>query len=70
MEVQLYEVLDNGEKLSMLDGSIWLVNPGDIPTVCTWIPLNVIEVTKNNIDSMYNYFLDNDGVVVRARKIY
>jgi hypothetical protein len=31
----LIEVLKDGERLKMEDGSVWYINPGDMPTVCT-----------------------------------
>lgn len=70
MVTQLYEVSEDGDRLSMMNGSLWLVNPSDIPTVCTWIPMDEIKITKNKIDNMYNYSIKNLGnnIVIKARK--
>ena len=61
--IMLNEVMNNGEKISLMDGSLWLVNPGDIPTVCTWIPTAEIEVSTSN-DSVFNYTLTNKNIGV------
>ena len=68
--IMLNEVMNNGEKISLMDGSLWLVNPGDIPTVCTWIPTAEIEVSTSN-DSVFNYTLTNKniGVSVMAMRL-
>lgn len=34
----LNEVINYGEKISLMDGSTWFIDPSDMPTVCTWIP--------------------------------
>jgi len=68
--IMLNEVMNNGEKISLMDGSLWLVNPGDMPTVCTWIPTAEIEVSTSN-DSVFNYTLTNKniGVSVMAMRM-
>jgi len=53
-----------------MDGSVWEINPGDMPTVCTWIPTAEIEIIKED-DSIYPYKLINKeiDVEIRAYKI-
>ncbi len=58
------EVLNNGQRLQMDDGSIWNSSPGDIPTVCTWIPTATLNVRKSNTDRMFPYVLTNEGINV------
>jgi hypothetical protein len=59
----LEEVIDNGQKLKLMDGSMWAIYPGDMPTVATWIPTATIHVTRRK-DRVYNYTLTNDGIGV------
>ena len=67
----LNEIINDGEKISLMDGSIWLINPSDMPTVCTWIPTASIRIKRQNPDVMFSYELINENisVSVRARKL-
>ncbi len=68
--VMLNEVINDGEKISLMDGSIWQINPGDMPTVCTWIPTAEIEISSND-DSTFDHTLTNKdiNVSVNAMKL-
>lgn len=70
IEFMLIEVLEDGQKLKMMDGSLWMPNPGDMPTVCTWSPTTTIKI-KNTGEGMFSYILHNttDDISVRARRI-
>jgi len=47
MKALLSEVnLDTGELIT-LDGDKYLVNPGDLPTCCTWTPTAELEINKS-----------------------
>lgn len=59
----LNEVINDGEKISLMDGSIWQINPGDMPTVCTWIPTAEIEISSND-DSTFDHTLTNKNINV------
>ena len=61
--VMLNEVINDGEKISLMDGSIWQINPGDMPTVCTWIPTAEIEMSSND-DSTFDHTLTNKNINV------
>ena len=63
----LNEILNDGEKISLMGGSVWQINPWDIPTVCTWIPTAEIEITQNNEDRIFNYTLVNKGIDVSVK---
>ncbi len=63
MEVMLYEIVDC-EKLVLMDGSEWMVNPGDTPTVCTWTPTSMIKIQSINTDDQYSYRLTNLSIEV------
>lgn len=70
-ELSLIEVSDDSETLELIDGSRWEVEPTDIVTVCTWIPLDTIRVRLIEPASLWPYRLTNVGMdaTVRARKL-
>lgn len=61
--VILNEVINDGEKISLMDGSIWQINPSDMPIVCTWIPTAEIEVSSSD-DTVFDYTLTNKNIGV------
>jgi len=69
IDTSLMEVMNDGQQLKMLDGSIWDINPGDMSIVCTWIPTANIKIKEGNLDSLFNSFLIyGDEIQVSARK--
>ena len=66
----LTEVLDDGEHIELMDGSRRLINPGDMPTVCTWIPTATIRIALVEPDAVFPYELTNLNIdaTVRAMK--
>ena len=64
--VMLNEIINDGEKIRLIDGSLWQTNPGDIPTVCTWIPTAEIEISAND-DSVFDHTLTNKNIGVSAK---
>jgi len=46
-------------ELKLMDGSIWSINPFDIPTVTIWLPTSTIQIIEKNDGNMYNYELIN-----------
>ena len=62
--------IDEGT-LTFLDGTMFSVAPGDIVTICTWLPMNAIQIAHVDPNSAYPYELTNssDGVAVRARRL-
>lgn len=56
--------------LTLMDGSKWFVNPGDLPTIATWIPMTGVELKKNNA-SMFNFDITNisGGITIRAMRV-
>ncbi len=60
----LLEVLEDGERLQMDDGSIWVISPGDVPTVCTWIPTATVRISKSSGDRLFPYVLKNEDINV------
>ncbi len=69
-EYMLLEISDNGERLLLDDASEWFVNPGDIPTVFTWLPSATIKVELVDPDDFcpYKLTLLNENISVRARR--
>ncbi len=44
----IMEVEDDGEVLVLDDGTRWRVQAGDIPTACTWLPSDNVEVVERD----------------------
>jgi hypothetical protein len=64
MDSMLIEVINDGEKIILMDGSEWYINPGDMPTVCTWIPTSELKVTKTKLVDYFNYKITNMSIDV------
>jgi hypothetical protein len=72
METTLIEVdIDNHKfHLTMMDGSKWLVNPGDLPTVATWLPTSEVSFEPNDYDEFdYNITNLSEGGSVKAMQV-
>jgi hypothetical protein len=72
MKTTLIEInIDSDDAhLTMMDGSTWFVNPGDLPTVATWLPTSEISI-KRNSSSSFNYDITNtsERVTVKAMQV-
>ena len=55
----LMAVQEGGAKIVMMDGTIWMIKPEDIPTVETWIPPVSMEIKESSINSEYDYSITN-----------
>jgi len=55
MEQMLMYIVNDGEKLVLMDGSEWMINLGDMPTVCTWIPTATIKIEETDNNDMFSY---------------
>ncbi len=40
------------------------VSPGDIPTICTWIPTATVEIHRTNSNAPYSYRVVNCEISV------
>ncbi len=73
IESMLMKVDIDGKKhhLEMLDGSKWFVNPGDLPTVATWIPTTTVVIRKTREDNLFTYQITNlsEGISILAMKV-
>lgn len=43
------EVSDGGERITLLDGSVWEVGPTDLPEACLWLPTLDVEITGSEM---------------------
>ncbi len=62
----LIEISDDGETVELLDGSIWRIAAGDIPTAILWTPTSEIEVQESDGD-LYSHILINRSNDTRVR---
>jgi len=64
IETMLMEIDIDGEDhhLEMMDGSTWFVNPGDLPTVATWLPTSTVRIEETDDDSMFSSKITNLNV--------
>jgi len=60
-EATLLEVEKDGEELVLLDGRRLMVNPGDIPTACIWLPTAELEIVENDNERMFSVKIRNVG---------
>ncbi len=44
MKKTLYEVDTDNGVLKTLEGDEYIINPGDLPICCTWIPTTELEI--------------------------
>jgi len=72
-ETLLLEVDIDGEEyhLTLMDGSKWFVNPGNLPTIATWLPTANIKIEDSKDGTMFSYNLTNlnEDIAIRAMKI-
>ncbi len=55
--------------LKLDDGSQWTVQPGDMPTVATWIPTATLEIKMVDSESMWPYEITKGDISVRASRL-
>lgn len=68
-QATLLEVSDDGETITLLDGSRWSVDPGDISTAIVWSPTAPVELEKVE-GATYTHLLTNqsNGSSVRINR--
>ncbi len=66
----LMAVQDEGQKLVMMDGTIWIINPNDITKTIDWIPPCGILIDPSGGSTEYDYTIINtdENVTVTAQK--
>ncbi len=65
----LIEISDDGETLQLIDGSLWRIWPGDIPTSIIWLPTSTIEVQEIS-DDLCSHRLTNLSNDEQVRAIH
>jgi len=63
----LTEILDDGGKIKLLDGSTWCIDPGDVSSVRTWTPAIKIEVVLRDTRARFGYQLINRNIDASAK---
>jgi hypothetical protein len=63
-------VQENGEKLIMMDGTIWVVEPENAEMTKSWIPPCPIEIDNNVNNREFDYILKHpeSGISINAKK--
>lgn len=66
----LMAIQENGQKLVMMDGTIWIINPEDVKTTSQWIPPCGIEIEATHHESEYQYSVTNtdEDITVSAQR--
>ncbi len=63
---------DEGGKLIMMDGTIWIVNPSDIHIVSSWNPPCGIQIQEDKGGQEYDYQIinqdENTSVSAKRRR--
>ena len=66
----LMAIQENGQKLVMMDGTIWIINPDDIKNTFKWTPPCGILIKVINLNSEYDCSLTNtdENITVTAQR--
>ena len=66
----LMAIQEDGKKLVMMDGTIWIINPDHIKITSKWTPPCGILVNEISIKSEYDYSITNteEDIMVTAQK--
>ncbi|MCK5279491.1 MAG: hypothetical protein KAK04_13145 [Cyclobacteriaceae bacterium] len=65
----LMAIQEDGQKLVMMDGTIWIINPDDIKNTSKWTPPCGILINEISIKSEYDYSITNtdEDITVTAQ---
>jgi hypothetical protein len=66
----LMAIQEDGQKLVMMDGTIWIINPDDMKNTSKWAPPCGILIKEISIKSEYDYSITNtnEDITVTAQK--
>lgn len=66
----LMAVQEDGQKLVMMDGTIWIIHPDDIKKSATWTPPCGIQISVTDISLEYDYAIVNtdEDISIMAQK--
>ena len=66
----LSEVENDGEILILMNDRRLRVNPGDMPTACTWTPTAELEITDSNCNEMFPVTVRNIGIEIEIKAMW
>lgn len=63
-------VQEDGQKLVMMDGTIWIIHPDDIKKAVIWTPPCGIQINEIDINQEYDYAIMNtdEDITITAQK--
>jgi hypothetical protein len=66
----LMAVQEDGQKLVMMDGTIWMIRPDDVKKAVTWTPPCGIQIRLSDINLEYDYEIVNtdEDITIAAYK--
>lgn len=66
----LMAIQEDGSKLVMMDGTIWIINPDDIKITSQWTPPCGVLIKEIDIKAEYDYAISNtdEDTLVTAQK--
>ena len=66
----LMAIQEDGQKLVMMDGTIWIINPDNIKNTSKWTPPCGIHINEVSIKSEYDYSITNtdEDITVTAQR--
>jgi hypothetical protein len=69
-KTNLMAVQEDGQKLVMMNGTVWIIHPDDIKTTFKWSPPCGILITGTDVNLEYDYSITNtdEDVTVTAQK--
>jgi len=66
----LMAVQEDGQKLVMMDGTIWMIHPDDIKKAVKWTPPCGIQIKEIDINLEFDYAIMNtdENITIAAQK--
>ena len=66
----LMAVQEDGQKLVMMDGTVWIINPDDIKKAVKWTPPCSVQINEIDIALDYDYAIINldEDITITAQK--
>jgi len=66
----LSEIIENGTKVQLSDGSIWLVDPVDVERAALWISSGALKIVQSNNPDYPCLIVDpSTGISIKAKKL-
>lgn len=60
-QITITEVGNNGQTLTLSDGSMWRVSPNDVDTAGMWMATQELTITRTNMNPDYPYKITNSA---------